>query len=171
MANVNARNFGQFTNLNLAAAPRIIVQKNNSLKVFLTGFYDDDFASSDGANKSKRHEIDLQDYVAPAADGSVRENHVYKFLTKGSPVSGLYETRKDPYTDKNGVRQYPQISVIRSITLLESKAATAERIARVAAEQNAAGTAGENVEESGAPVAAQAATQAPAVNENVDPLA
>lgn len=156
MANINSNNFAKADG-NLASEPIFFDNSDGSRSVRLSIAYDESFVRK-GSERGRRY-IDLQDYIT-AENVAKGGNGVYDYLTKGSPVSVMFETYTKQIPGKDGAKPtYKVVSDIKDVQLRETNAQLKAR-----KDRNAGGAQ--------APAAAAAApvTQDAPV-ETVDPLA
>lgn len=154
---VNARNNATVVGT-LPRAPKVFAPNaDNSQSVQLVvGYLEENIRPGEKTRRWKN--VSLSGYVPANADGSVKTDHLYSGLSKGSNILVNYEPFDDSYTDKDGNTIYTKVNRIHGITFLDP-AGRAEELRAKAAEEQAPAPAAE-------PVA-----QAPAATEAVDPLA
>ena len=155
MANINTNNFAQVHG-NLASEPVFFDNSNGSRSVRLSVAYDENFIRK-GEKAPLARYIDVQDYISPEAVAK-SGNGVYAYLTKGSPVSVMFETHTKKVPGKDGAKDsYMTVSEIQDVQLRESNEQLKAR-----RERNGSGSSADQA-------AAPGAQEAPA--EAVDPLA
>lgn len=124
---MNAQNFGIATG-RLTRDPKAFANSDGSQKVMITVAVPNNYKGKDG--KRDTQFINMEGLVSKdrvKVENGETKLGVYDYMKKGSLVSVQYTIRTNPYTDKNGETQYPQVCFIENVNLLESKNVTDAR--------------------------------------------